>query len=368
MLESDTEGPFQLLSVSPAAALSDIDTAAGLFEGLASRSADLGLMPVMERIYADQSALPGLRVARDQAYDRFGLPRSGEPTWVCNPLTDGGILDSIQVLGVTLEPDWTWQNLDIDGNCSGTMVCSPQFRLMGVSDLCGGVGQTAHRAIESMLEAGVAALAHYDFQVQDVSRTWLYVADLLDWYPDLNRVRNTLFERHGIGDKPDGIAPPASTGIQGFHPAGAPCFMELLAVEGKDGVRPFRPLRPQQQCEAWKYGAAVSRGMSIDLGNQHLVTVSGTASIDKQGNSIHKDDAEKQILATVENVEDLLSHEQLSLESTVWQTLYFKDQETWQCWCDLERRGKVPELHGPRVVADICRDELLFEMEATVLY
>ena len=248
------------------------------------------------------------------------------------------------------------------------MVCSPQFRLMGVSDLCGGVGQTAHRAIESMLEAGVAALAHYDFQVQDVSRTWLYVADLLDWYPDLNRVRNSLFERHGIGDKADGVAPPASTGIQGFHPAGAPCFMELLAVEGKNGERPFRALRPKRQCEAWKYGTAVSRGMSIDLGNQHLVTVSGTASIDKQGNSIHKDDAEKQILTTVENVEDLLSHEQLSLDSTVWQTLYFKDHETWQCWCDLERRGKVPELHGPRVVADLFRDELLFEMEATVLY
>jgi len=105
MLESDTEGPFQLLSVSPAAPLSDIDTAAGLFEGLASRSADLGLMPVMERIYADQGALPGLRAARDQAYDRHNLRRSGEPTWVCNPLTGGGILDSIQVLGVSLEAD-----------------------------------------------------------------------------------------------------------------------------------------------------------------------------------------------------------------------------------------------------------------------
>jgi len=368
MLESDTEGPFQLLSVSPAAALHDIDTAAGLFEGLANRAAELGLMPVMERIYADPRALPGLRVAREHSYYAYDLPTAPEPTWICNPLPGGGILDSIQVLGVSLEPDWTWQGLDIGGNCSGTMVCGPQFRLMGVSDLCGGVGQAARPAMQSMLEAGLAALARYDFSIRDVSRTWLYVADLLDWYPELNSVRNDLFERNGIGSEPDGVAPPASTGIQGFHPAGAPCFMELLAVEGKNGRRPFRPLRPQRQCEAWEYGAAVSRGMSIELGKQHLVTVSGTASIDTQGNSIHPGDPEKQILATVENIEDLLSHEELSLESTVWQTLYFKDHETWQCWCDLERRGKVPELHGPRVVADICRDELLFEMEATVLY
>ena len=144
--------------------------------------------------------------------------------------------------------------------------------------------------------------------------------------------------------------------------------MELLAVEGKNGARPFRPLRPNKQCEAWDYGSAFSRGMVIELADQRLVTVSGTASIDNDGNSTFPGDAERQILATVANVEDLLSLEGLNLESTVWQTLYFKDMETWACWRTLEESGAVPELHGPRVVADGCRSESLFEMEATVLF
>ena len=83
---------------------------------------------------------------------------------------------------------------------------------------------------------------------------------------------------------------------------------------------------------------------------------------------MHLGDARSQILSTLANVEHLLSLEGLSLESTVWQSLYFKDAETFACWRQLEADGAVPELHGPRIVADACRDDLLFEMEATVLY
>jgi len=326
------------------------------------------LKPIIERIYADPRALPGLRAARSEAFESFGLPASSEPTWICNPLTGGGILDNIQLFGVNPRQDWTWQQLDIGGDCSGSMVSAPDFRILGLSSLCGGVGQKAGPAIQSMLDGSEAALSRYNFRFQDVTRTWLYIADLLDWYEELNKVRNALFERCGIGGGEGKLPPPASTGIQGFHPAGAPCFMELLAVEGKDGVRPFRPLGPERQCEGLDYGATFSRGMVIDLAEQSLVTVSGTASIDASGNSIHPGDAEKQILETVENVQHLLSLQDLDLDSTVWQTLYFKDRETWACWCELESRGAVPELHGPRLVADVCRDELLFGMEATVLY
>jgi len=366
MLESGTDGPFQLLSVSPASPIHDLESAAGLFEGLADRISELGLMPIIERIYADPRALPALRAARSEAFAHFGLPAVGEPTWICNPLGGGGILDNIQLLGVALQHDWTWQRLE--GDCSGSMVCAPDFRVLGLSDLCGSVGQPAGLAIRAMLEGSEAALKRHDFHFQDVTRTWLYVADLVDWYEALNDTRNDLFRRWGIGGGVGGSPPPASTGIQGFHPAGAPCFMELLAVEGKNGARPFRPLRPNKQCEAWDYGSAFSRGMVIELADQRLVTVSGTASIDNDGNSTFPGDAERQILATVANVEDLLSLEGLNLESTVWQTLYFKDMETWACWRTLEESGAVPELHGPRVVADGCRSESLFEMEATVLF
>ena len=208
-------------------------------------------------------------------------------------------------------------------------------------------------------------MKQHGFGYQDVPRTWFYVADLLDWYGDLNTVRNQLFARCGVtGD----AAPPASSCIQGFHPAGAPCFMELLAVKGASNKRPFRALKPLRQCEAWEYGSAFSRGMAIELKDQQLVSISGTSSIDTKGQTMHRGDARAQILSTLANVEHLLSLEGLSLDSTVWQSLYFKDAQTFECWRQLEEDGGVPELHGPRIIADACRDELLFEMEATVLY
>ena len=365
MLESGTDGPFQLLSVAPAEPIDDFDSAAGLFEGLAARSAELELKPIIERIYASPRAIPALRAARAAAFEAYGAQLSGEPTWICNPLMTGSIIDNIQVLGVSLEQGWDWRQVRDDSHCAGTLVSSPKLKVLGLSDLCGSVGKSSKDTLHGMLEASELALTAQGFCYQDVPRTWFYIADLADWYSDLNAVRNELFGRCDIGDK---LAPPASTSIQGFHPAGAPCFMELLAVKGDGAERPFRPLQPLRQCEAWEYGSAFSRGMVVQLDGQQLVTVSGTASIDTQGQSVHQGDPRAQILATIANIEHLLSLEGLSLQSTVWQSLYFKDSNTYECWCELEKSGSVPELHGPRLIADTCREELLFEIEATVLY
>jgi enamine deaminase RidA (YjgF/YER057c/UK114 family) len=365
MLESGTDGPFQLLSVAPAEPIDDFESAAGLFEGLAARSAELDLKPILERIYAAPRAIPALRAARAAAFDAYGARLSGEPTWICNPLMTGSIIDNIQVLGVGLKKGWDWRQLGDDSNYSGTLVSAPNLKVLGLRELCGGVGKSSKDTLHRMLEASELALTQHDFCYQDVPRTWFHIADLADWYSDLNAVRNELFARCEIGDK---VAPPASTSIQGFHPAGAPCFMELLAVKTDGAERPFRPLQPLRQCEAWEYGSAFSRGMVVQLGDQQLITISGTASIDTKGQSIHQGDPRGQMLATIANIEHLLSLEGLSLQSTVWQSLYFKDSDTYQCWRELEKSGSVPELHGPRLVADSCREELLFEIEATVLY
>ncbi len=365
MLESGTDGPFQLLSVAPAEPIDDLEAAAGLFEGLAARAAELNLKPVIERIYANPRALPALRVARTAALDAYGVRLASEPTWVCNPLIGDGLLDTIQILGVSLEHDWTWKHLDLNGNGSGSLVTGPELEVCGLSDMCGGVGLSAQDALNGMFDGSDASLQEHGFSYRDVARTWFYVADLLDWYGELNQVRDDLFARSRVGGT---ATPPASTCLQGFHPAGAPCFMELLAVKSSSSERPFRALKPLRQCEAWDYGSNFSRGMVVDFLEQQLVTVSGTSSIDTAGQTAHANDARGQILATMANVEHLLSLEGLSLESTVWQSLYFKDVSTFECWHGLENEGLVPKLHGPRLVADSCRDDLLFAMEATVLY
>ena len=87
--------------------------------------------------------------------------------------------------------------------------------------------------------------------------------------------------------------------------------------------------------------------MVLDFSGQHLVTVSATASIGPQGESRHTGDAKAQILDTFASVEHLLSQEGLSLESAVWQTLYFSDQACYAAWQELEKSVSIPSSSSP---------------------
>ena len=42
---------------------------------------------------------------------------------------------------------------------------------------------------------------------------------------------------------------------------------------------------------------------------------------------------------------------------------YFKDRSAWKAWQQLSQAGRLPELGAICVQADICRPELLFELE-----
>jgi len=58
---------------------------------------------------------------------------------------------------------------------------------------------------------------------------------------------------------------------------------------------------------AYKYNVTFERGVKIAYGDRTHYYISGTASIDKDGNILHPGDIEKQTLRTLENIEALLS-------------------------------------------------------------
>ncbi|MCO4774298.1 MAG: hypothetical protein KDA24_30020 [Deltaproteobacteria bacterium] len=200
-------------------------------------------------------------------------------------------------------------------------------------------------------------LGAHGLSFTDVARTWLHLPHLLRDYDDLNVARSAFFALRGIGRA---TAPPASTGIQGGALDSSRMQMDLVATSPDA----FHPLVANLQCEAWEYGSAFSRGMTL----RDIVTVSGTASIDADGHTIHLDDAADQIRATWSTVRELLASEQVSLPPKgpqAW-VLYFKNPTVWQAWRSLVAAGEVEEpAEAVCVYADVCRDNLLFEMELT---
>src|ERR1700739_725590 len=79
--------------------------------------------------------------------------------------------------------------------------------------------------------------------------------------------------------------------------------------------------------EAYAYAkpSSFSRGMRIDLNGLTILLISGTASIDARGRSIHIGDFRGQMRRTFQNITALLEAEGASWKDIVRTTCYLRD-------------------------------------------
>ena len=353
-----------LLGWSPAGPGSGLADVRAAFDRIAAHLAEGGLTVLQERIYSEPEHVERVLAERAGALRARDLDPATPTTVVANRPCEAGPCSGIHLLAVRLRPDETVQTVQA-GRARGRELRDPSGQALFVADVA--PETTSTQPLTDLFEGLVDAVRDRGLELRDVARTWLYVADLVPTYQRLNDARDVVLRRERIKDA-DGwlVDPPASTGIQGFHPRGAPCFADLLAVRASGDVRPFEVIRPELQCEAWAYGSSFSRGMSVDLLGRGLVTISGTASIGGDGETLHLDDREAQILETLRNIETLLDAAGADPAEGLW-TLYFKDEQAWEIWRRLEAVGRVRRWpSSAAVVGDVCRDDLLFEAEVTL--
>src|ERR1039458_9632559 len=75
--------------------------------------------------------------------------------------------------------------------------------------------------------------------------------------------------------------------------------------------------------EAYDYGSAFSRGMRIDLNGLTIVLISGTASIDDAGRTVHAGDFRAQLRRTFANITKLLAS-----EGATWHDIVRSEEHT----------------------------------------
>ncbi len=127
--------------------------------------------------------------------------------------------------------------------------------------------------------------------------------------------------------------------------------------------------------EAYQYAApsSFSRGIRFDLGDKTMVLISGTASIDDGGRTIHVGDFRAQLWRTYRNVTGLLAAEGATWHDVVRTTCYLRDIErdyrdfnevrtAFFAWLGLD---PLPASTG--IQARLCRDDLLVEIEAIAI-
>ncbi|MBN2164163.1 MAG: hypothetical protein JXR25_13515 [Pontiellaceae bacterium] len=202
-------------------------------------------------------------------------------------------------------------------------------------------------------------LRQANLEFYDIARTWLYLNRLLEWYDDFNAVRTRFFRERGIFDR----MVPASTGIGAGSAAGEAIVSALLAVRPKhDGVKVFSVPSPLQ-CPALDYKSSFARAVEIQQPGSRFLTISGTASIEPYGSTVHIDDTAGQIDLTMRVVDEILKSRCMHWNDVVRAIAYFKDvRETGLLESYLRDNG-IPDFPIAVSHADVCRDDLLFEIE-----
>jgi enamine deaminase RidA (YjgF/YER057c/UK114 family) len=221
--------------------------------------------------------------------------------------------------------------------------------------------------VRRILENAEGILRRNGASYKDVARTWFYLSEILDWYPDFNRARSEKYGEFGIMPGPGDarLLLPASTGIGADAPSGAAASMDLLAVVENDERTPsVRKLTNQGQLDAFRYGAAFSRGAVISEDDVTVIQVSGTAAIDEHGVSLYPGDIRSQINCTLDKVQTLLGQERAGLGAIFAATVFVKRPEYAEVFREVVADRGLAELPAVCVVADVCREELLFEIDA----
>lgn len=127
--------------------------------------------------------------------------------------------------------------------------------------------------------------------------------------------------------------------------------------------------------EAFDYAkpATFVRGTTIESGPFRLVILSGTASVDENGKSVHIGDFGAQTRRTLQNLSELLKAATIGWQDVIKTTIFLRDiDRDYEEFCQI-RKEFYDKLNLPFypastcVGAKICRSELLVEIELWAL-
>ena len=423
--EAGEGGAFIVASVkSPA----DAREAASLsYTQIAEVLSKRGMAGVHERIFGSLSMEHDVMSARRQAFTSFGISQDNPVTYIEGNPPWGEGLAGVIIHAVKADEVWTVMDSGVPCGRGWRLNGVTHLVLQNIQAL-GGEALTppilsldkgrSEEGLSSpplsrplqvrrMLERAERILRENGASYSDVVRTWFYLSDILGWYAGFNKVRNEKYGEFGImpgpGDRE--LLLPASTGIAGKSRTGAACAMDMIAVIGNNengrntlhntlplipspqgrGNNPPSPLvgegkgegehltktRPSirrltnpSQLDAFRYGSAFARASVVRNGSTDLIEVSGTAAIDEHGVSLYLGNIRAQIDCTLNKVHALLKQEGAGLKDICAATVFVKHGEYADFFYEMATARGLEAFPCVCVVADVCREELLFEMDA----
>ena len=357
-IESSTAVEIYISAV-PSEGASLQDQAKEIFSGIRNVLQSKGAYIFQERVFAAKNAMQAISEIRSKVYS--DIDDGVAPTFLVCSEGMFGPLSGVQVHAVS--SDSKPEVINLEGTARGRLLRVAGRSCLTLSGVSAAQFSQPTEQARAMMEKAESALKQFGADFVLVPRTWMWLCDILSWYGDFNQVRNEFFIERGIIGEGSRQSMPASTGI-GLSPAdGSKCAMDLVAVlEPADSIQYLQAVG-KQQC-ALEYGSAFSRASRAVMPAGETVFVSGTASIDASGATTNVGDAHGQITATIENVRAVLRDMDCRDKDVVQAIAYCKTVEVEQAFCGLKGDVTWPWV---TCICDVCRPELLFEVEATAV-
>jgi enamine deaminase RidA (YjgF/YER057c/UK114 family) len=220
-----------------------------------------------------------------------------------------------------------------------------------------GSGRDAFAEAYDMFCVAEGLLTEAGMRFADVVRTWIHVRDIGRDYDALNGARRQFFHDRRIERRP------ASTGVQGTPFPDAHGFSLGLHAVKSPGRLDATPMSSPSLNEAWTYGADFSRGLRFTDANKVTLYVSGTASIDETGGTVHAGDVAAQADRMLHNVASLLEPHGATLRDVVSGIAYLKHASDAPVVRAMFRDRGFEGFPCALVEAPLCRPEMLCEVE-----
>jgi enamine deaminase RidA (YjgF/YER057c/UK114 family) len=184
-------------------------------------------------------------------------------------------------------------------------------------------GSAASQTTDLLQQLERVAASHITSLRDNLLRTWFYVRDIDNNYNGLVEARRELFEPWGMTATTHYVT---STGIAGEMQR----HEELVAMDAllECGVDPAQiqfMTAEDHLCPTHRYGVTFERGTRVTYGDRTHYFISGTASIDKEGNILYLGDLDRQVERTLENIEALLSNQGAHLSHLKQAVVYLRD-------------------------------------------
>ncbi len=273
---------------------------------------------------------------------------------------DGGEWAPIAGTQVFAISSCTPQRIRIDGRIVGVVYEGADARHCLLGDLrpCD-AGLSREMQAREIYKTISTALHLVGMNVTDLIHTRMFLSDIATWYDAFVQARHSAIQEIGLVD----CRLPVSTDVGALNLGGVAVVGDALAIQPKNGRCDIRAVPHLVVTPGLPQGESATRALEATFPGLRRLWVSGMASTDPAGVTVHGGVARDQIAYVMKGMHAVLASRGFGWHDVLRAVIYLNRMADVALFEEVCREQDVPRMPHLAVHGELFRKELLFEME-----